>query len=515
MEINSETLRFILGIKVKQHRQTAGLSLKQLGERTSLSISYLSEIEKGKKYPKPEKIIQLAQGLETSYDDLVSLQLDDELNPVTALLNSPLFNDFPLKQFGIGLSDIFDLVTDSPSKAGAFVRTLLEIGRGYDMQVEHFLLASLRSYQKMHLNYFEELEGQAQAFRGQFPTGSDSYTISLAWLESLLLRQYHCSVSYDNFSDTPALNTLRSVCVSPSKLVVNSRLTPQQQKFVLAKEIGYRFLELDERALTSSWIKVESFEQVHNNFKASYFAGALLIPEANLLADLKQWLARQQFDGDALSQMMDQYDATPEMFVYRMSQLMPHHLGLHKMHYMRLHNEAGVDNYTIAKELNTTNVFTPRGIGPSEHHCRRWVAIGLLKEVGERQAAGEAPKLAIAAQRSHFIDQNQTFFNIAVVRPLSLGQNSNTGMALGFLMDDRFNETVGFGTDTAVPQMDVHETCERCPLTDCESRVAAPALYQKKQQQTIREQALQQYVEHHLDQPQRENPDTQPLQDTH
>lgn len=309
MQINSESLRFILGIKVKQHRQAAGLSLKQLGERTSLSISYLSEIEKGKKYPKPEKIIQLAQGLGVSFDELVSLQLDDELNPVTALLNSPLFNDFPLKQFGIGLSDVFDLVTDSPSKAGAFVRTLLEIGRGYDMQVEHFLLASLRSYQKMHLNYFEEIEGQAEAFRTQFPVAEP--VISLAWLESLLLNQYQCRVSYDDFSATPELQTLRSLCVSPNKLVVNSRLMPQQQKFVLAKEIGYRFLELEERALTSSWIKVESFEQVHNNFRASYFAGALLIPEAVLLTDLKAWLANKAFDGDALSRMMDRYDATP------------------------------------------------------------------------------------------------------------------------------------------------------------------------------------------------------------
>lgn len=495
MQINSESLRFILGIKVKQHRQAAGLSLKQLGERTSLSISYLSEIEKGKKYPKPEKIIQLAQGLGVSFDELVSLQLDDELNPVTALLNSPLFNDFPLKQFGIGLSDVFDLVTDSPSKAGAFVRTLLEIGRGYDMQVEHFLLASLRSYQKMHLNYFEEIEGQAEAFRTQFPVAEP--VISLAWLESLLLNQYQCRVSYDDFSATPELQTLRSLCVSPDKLVVNSRLMPQQQKFVLAKEIGYRFLELEERALTSSWIKVESFEQVHNNFRASYFAGALLIPEAALLTDLKAWLANKEFDGDALNRMMDRYDATPEMFVYRMSQLMPHHLGLHKMHYMRLHNKAGVDQFHIAKELNTTTVFTPRGIGPSEHHCRRWVAIGLLNEVGERQAAGEDPKLAIAAQRSHFIAQNQTFFNIAVVRPLSLGQNSNTGMALGFLMDERFNDTVAFSEDPAVPQMDVHETCERCPLTDCASRVAEPTLHISQQQQLDREQALQTYLDHH------------------
>ena len=68
MTINSESLRFILGIKVKQYRQAAGLSLKQLAQRNELSISYLSEIEKGKKYPKPEKIILLADALGKSYE---------------------------------------------------------------------------------------------------------------------------------------------------------------------------------------------------------------------------------------------------------------------------------------------------------------------------------------------------------------------------------------------------------------------------------------------------------------
>lgn len=496
MEINSESLRFILGIKIKQYRQEAGLSLKQLSERTRLSISYLSEIEKGKKYPKPEKIILLAQGLDKSFDDLVSLQLDDELNPITALLNSPLFKDFPLQQFGIGLTDLFDLVTDSPSKAGAFVRTLLEIGRGYDMQVEHFLLASLRSYQKMHLNYFEELEEQAMAFRRDHGIEPEA-VISLEWLESLLLEQYRCRVEYDDFQQLDDLHSLRSICVSPRKLVVNSRLMPQQRKFVLAKEIGYRYLALAERALTSSWIKVESFEQVYNNFKASYFAGALLIQEPVMLQDLRDWLSQPTFDGDRLSTMMDRYDATPEMFVYRMSQLMPHHFGLHRMHYMRLHNEVGVDKYEIAKELNTTNVFIPRGIGPSEHHCRRWVSVTLLKEVGERQQAGESPQVAIAAQRSRFIAQDQSFFNIAVVRPLSLGQNSNTGMTLGFLIDDHFKETAAFWDDPGVPRMDVHETCERCPLTDCQSRVADPILHQARQKQHNREKALQRYLENH------------------
>ena len=94
MEINSDSLRLILGIKVRQFRQQAGLSLKQMAVKSGLSISYLSEIEKGKKYPKPEKIFQIAQGLGKSFDELVSLQLDEDQNPLASLLNSPVFREF-------------------------------------------------------------------------------------------------------------------------------------------------------------------------------------------------------------------------------------------------------------------------------------------------------------------------------------------------------------------------------------------------------------------------------------
>lgn len=494
MEINSETLRFILGVKIKQFRQTAGFSLKELSEKTSLSISYLSEIEKGKKYPKPEKIVQLAYALNVTFDELVSLQLDDELNPLSALLNSPVLKDFPLQQFGIGLADIFDLVNDSPSKAGAFVRTLLEISRGYDMNVEHFLLASLRSYQKMHHNYFEELEAAAADFRIQNKIASSS-GISQSWLESLLRDEFQCKITYDDFGQSPDLQPLRSISPSPKKLWINSKLLPQQKKFILARELGYRMLKLKERATTSSWIKVETFEQIFNNFKASYFAGALLIPEQEIVKDLNTWLKHETFNGDALTLLMHKYDSTPEMFLYRMSQVMPSHFKVRKMHYMRLNHELEHDSFHITKELNLTNVFIPRSIGPGEHQCRRWAATAGLKQLAKE--THEPNEVRVSAQRSTFVERGKTFFNIAVVRSKSLGGNTNTGMTLGFLIDDQFKEQAAFWNDPDVQESEVNETCERCPFQNCESRVSEPTLFNALERQKSRENSLEAFMSDH------------------
>ncbi|TXR54257.1 helix-turn-helix domain-containing protein [Reinekea thalattae] len=492
MEINSESLRFVLGLKIKQFRQSENLSLKQLSQLTSLSISYLSEIEKGKKYPKPEKIATLAHALNRSFDDLVSLKLDDELNPLTALLESPVLKEFPLQQFGIGLPDIFELVNDSPSKAGAFIRTLLEISRGYDMNVEHFLLASLRSYQKMHLNYFADLEEAASSFRAANAI-EETTVISQEWLENILRNEFGCDIQYGDFNEHPDLQPLRSISPTPKKIWINSRLYPQQQKFVLAREIGYRFLKLKERATTSSWIKVETFDQVFNHFKVSYFAGALLIPEQNIIADLEIWLQNSEFDGAALTTLMQKYDSTPEMFLYRMSQVMPTHFGLHKMHYMRLNHKLNSNSFHITKELNLTNVFIPRSIGPGEHQCRRWAATSGLKQLAEHP--DPMNEVQVSAQLSTFVSQGQTFFNIAIVRAKSLDDRTNTGMTLGFIIDDNFKQKAAFWNDKQVPNSEVNETCERCPVNDCESRVAPPSIYNAQKKQRSRERSLAAFIE--------------------
>ncbi|PJA97725.1 MAG: transcriptional regulator, partial [Ignavibacteriales bacterium CG_4_9_14_3_um_filter_34_10] len=61
MDKKRNHIKLILGLKLKQLRQEKHLSLIEVASKSSLSVSYLNEIEKGKKYPKVEKIAQLAQ----------------------------------------------------------------------------------------------------------------------------------------------------------------------------------------------------------------------------------------------------------------------------------------------------------------------------------------------------------------------------------------------------------------------------------------------------------------------
>ncbi len=500
MDVNSENLRLILGVKLQQLRQQRGYALKDLAAEAKVSISYLSEIEKGKKYPSPEKIIQIAKALGVSFDELVTVKVNEELNPLTAILNSPLLQEFPFQLFGIEPRAIVDLVKHAPEKAGALLRTLLDVGQNYDMKVEQFLFAALRSYQKMRENYFEEVEKAAQTFIAihRWPVEPP---LALQRMQEVLVREYHYDLDEKTLQAYPELQNFRSIWIGGKRprLVLNEKLMPVQKAFILGRELGYCYLKLKERATTSSWLRVESFEQVLNNAQASYFSGALLINRDLLRQELAEFFKKTRWQGEAFLRLMRRYRATPEMFLYRLSELLPTFFGLKEMFYLRFNHVAGSEEYQLTKELNMSRVLVPHGIGLNEHYCRRWLSVRLLKELAERQKRREAGGILVGVQRSRFIDSDAEFFVITMTRPLALTEHANSSITLGFLLNDEFKKTVRFWDDRAIPRFEVNETCERCGLSPeaCRERVAPPVTYEKKREQKRREQALQKLMTDH------------------
>ncbi|HKF41549.1 MAG TPA: helix-turn-helix domain-containing protein [Thermoanaerobaculia bacterium] len=489
--LDGEQLRYILGLKLKTLRKERGRPLKAIAARSGLSVSYLSEIEKGKKYPKPGKLIELARALDVPFDSLVTLQVGEELDPVKAVFSSSLLREFPFDLFGVEPQDLFDLVTQDPTKAGALLRTFLEVGRIYDVHAEHFLLAALRSYQQMHANYFEELEDAAASLR-RARGWSGRTPPSFSRLRAVLERDYGYELDVETLPADPDLKSLRSVFRDGPRprLLVNGRLMPSQKAFVAAREIGYRVLGLKERPATSTWIKVESFEQVLNNFKASYFAGALLIGRDVLREDLARFFARPKWDGAALADGMRRYDATPETFFYRLTQLVPRFFGLREIFFMRFSQSPRTGGPALTKVFNLSRVPVPHGVGSAETYCRRWPVLRLLHDMSRRGKRRGGP--AVMAQRSRFLDTGAEFFVIAMARPLALTDGASSSVSLGFLLDDALREKIRFWDDPAVPRSDVNLTCERCRLvpSECHDRAAPPVLHDRQQQQSRKEEAL-------------------------
>jgi len=497
--ISGEYLKLLFGLKLKQVRQDKKLSLKNISEKTHLSVSYLSEIESGKKYPKPEKLITLSQALEIPFDELVSMNVGKTLNPLMELLESPLIREFPFQMFGINIRNLIDLATNSPHKSGALVRTLSEFMRSYDMRVEHFLFAALRSYQKYHKNYFEDIEKEVVSFQKSCGLSS-SPPISYDELKKVA-KSLGCEIDIDSLSNYPELLSLRSVFVEgdPDKLLINPKLLPSQKAFIIGREIGYRVLKLKNRPKTSSWIKIESFDQILDNFKASYFSGALHISQKDLVKDLQKFFSQKTWKPDHLLEIMHKYQVTPEMFLYRLSQIIPKHFGIDEIYYLRFSTSDEPDRYHLTKELNMSPLGMPSGINLREHYCRRWLAISQLKDTGcgksSHKPSEKKPNIPIIdAQRSRFIDQGLDIFNISTVRPLILNNQVFSSMTIGFVITDKFKKTVKFWNDSSILDAEVNETCERCCLKEehCSERASESKIYAKKEKIKTREIHLNQ-----------------------
>ncbi|MEO1626661.1 MAG: helix-turn-helix domain-containing protein, partial [Bacteroidota bacterium] len=394
--------RIIFGLKVKQLRQEKGLSFADLSKQSGLSISYLNEIEKGKKFPKAAKIVDLAAALDTQAEELTDRKLSGSLAPVGDLLHSNFLNELPLDLFGIELSKVVEIIANAPLRVGAFISTLMDLARNFSLREENFYQGALRSYQEMHYNYFEDIEEAASRFveEYQLPKGR---AVPLHLLIGILEDTYGYKIVENGLEEYPELQHLRAVYIQQkNRLLLQSGLTQTQRAFQLAKELGFQYLELGERSASSSLLKVRSFEEVLNHFRAAYFGVAILIHRDSFKSDLQSFFARKTWDGQAFIGLMKKYRASPEMLFQRLTNLIPRFFGLEMLFSLRFKHDPVEDSFQIDKELHLNRHHHPHGNQISEHYCRRWMSLSLLKDLHQMQTDGKYVDTIVGAQRSRY-----------------------------------------------------------------------------------------------------------------
>jgi transcriptional regulator with XRE-family HTH domain len=489
MAISQENVKLIFGLKVRQLRMEKGLSFAQLSKKTGLSASYLNEIEKGKKYPKIEKINRLSETLEVSFDDLVSLKLSKKLAPLGELLKSNLFKELPLELFGIEPAHLLDLLSNAPAKLGAFLSTLIEISRNYGLRVESLYLNMLRSFQEMHDNYFESIEEVVEAFRIQF-FKEVSFPYKFEQLQKILNSEYNYQVLPNGLEYQQELKALRSMTIPGDipQLLMNPKLTESQKLFTMAKELGYQNLKLTPRPFTSSWISVNSFEEVLNNYKASYFACALALPEKAIVEDLKIFLSQLKFNPGLLLDILETYKCTPEMLMHRMTNLLPKVFGVKELFFLRF-STSNEKTFKLTKEMHLSGLHNPHGTALDQHYCRRWASIEILKEL-RNQEGNEQDRVNCKVQRSQYVNSDNEYLIFSLAKPSNKNIGQNSSVSIGLLITPAMKRQVKFHNDPAIPIRIVNETCETCPLYDCNERAASPHVYEEAQRLNAMKKAV-------------------------
>ena len=87
-------------------------------------------------------------------------------------------------------------------------------------------------------------------------------------------------------------------------------------------------MQLKERSFETQLNKEASFEKLLNNFKASYFAAALLMPADALVADVKEMALQTEWSIDTIKDLLGKYQVTPETFLQRLTNILPKHFGV-------------------------------------------------------------------------------------------------------------------------------------------------------------------------------------------
>lgn len=484
--------RIIFGLKVRQFRMERGWNFEELAQRTGISISYLNEIEKGKKYPQANYRERLAEVLEVPYDFLVSPELTKEFAPLGELLHSKFLNELPLDLFGIGMQSLVEIIANDPAKVNAFISALLEIARVYALREEHFYFAALRAYQELRGNYFEEIELAAAEFVRNHAL-SENGGLTRQVLSEILEQEFQCSVNADGLGPYPMLHWLRSVYNPNSReILLNGRLNERQRCYQLAKELGFNVLNLNKRPLASNFLRVGSFEEVLNNYKAAYFAVAILVNRESFVRDIGDFFALPAWDAQVIAGLMAKYQASPEVFFQRFN-VLTRDFGLDKVFFQRVVHHLDTDEFEMDKELHLNRRHQPHASGLGEHYCRRWLSTSLLRELQGFQAqSGQLEAPLIGVQKATFLTTGEEYLCIGIAKPGHPTPGRNVSVTLGVLLDDHAKSRIHFWNDPAIPSRTVNVTCQRCSINDCVERAAPPKMIIRREERRKMEEILQQ-----------------------
>ncbi len=482
---NNTNKKLILGLKVKQHRVAKKMSFADLSEHSGLSVSYLNEIEKGKKYPKEDKLKVISNALNVSFEELSSFELKGGLAPVGELLKSNFLKELPLDLFGIELNKVVGIIANSPLKVGAFISTLVELSRTYEFKEESFYFRALRAYQEMHHNYFEDIEDEIEKFVVEFqlPIGS---AVPPDVLQNILKSKFGYKIKFDTIEKREALKNVRAISdVKKRTLHLNGNLNNMQKAFQLGKELGFLYLNLSNRPHSSVFTKTHSFEEVLNNFKASYFAVGILINKNSIIKDLEEWFSQTRLNPQFLINLAQKYKASSSVLFQRFN-VLPKYFGINNIFYLRTKHNLEQDSYLIDKELHLSKKHKPHANGLDESYCRRWLGMSALKVIKSNPGLDNLYLM----QKSKYIGTDEEYLVVANGRKNYPLTNMNTSVSVGMLLDEKARKTIRFSQDPNIPSKDVNVTCERCPKSDCQERVAPPVVIENLNKHTLIEQQI-------------------------
>ena len=272
-------------------------------------------------------------------------------------------------------------------------------------------------------------------------------------------------------------------------LLLSLDIDEPQKAFILAKEIAYNYLEITDRLYTFSWIKFDNFDQVLNNFYASYFAGALLIPRQKLIDELNLFLSKTNPKPEEMIALMSGFNVSPESFYQRLTNILPKDFQLKNLFFLRLSHQIGTDTYQIKKELHITNQQEPHANEMNEHYCRRWVSIRTIEE-----SLKQNKNHFFDAQISSYENSKNEYLVFSSATPDPFKVDCIRSISVGILITPGMKKKFKFIENDSLKKQIVGVTCETCAVKNCLERASPPIQLEQKMRHENTDLIVQQYM---------------------
>ncbi len=449
-----------IGRRLRELRLERGQQQADVARQLGVSPAYLNLIEKGKRTVQLPLLWKALSFFNVEMEPFMkSLGERSAPDALAKMLDEPL-----LRSLGITDEDLKDF--SGEPKRTAMLVALFNLYKNTRTQLDNVMsqLAE-NSTDKVRLGTsfgpFDEITDFLQAHKNWFPELEEA--AARVRVDHKLQRR----ILSDELVEVLKQRKVRVEFAAPGKgsvvrrydpkkrhLTMSTDLMEQPLKFQLAATIGLRVLDdsrLDERLSRAFGPKHGETERLIKIHLANYFAGALLLPYREFIAEVE----RTRYDVELLSSL---FEMSYEAVAHRVCNLAdPKRPGL-PMHFVRC-DVAG----NISKRYSATGLRFPEGTGS----CPKWAVHNaflnpsLITKQYSRMPDGMAyfcfAKVATQPKEGSLV--RGTTYSIG------LGTHAEAAKHLAYAQEMPF-------TDPARMAVPVGVSCRFCERTDCNQRAA-------------------------------------------
>jgi hypothetical protein len=149
--------------------------------------------------------------------------------------------------------------------------------------------------------------------------------------------------------------------------------------------------------------------------------------------------------------------------------------------FIRLTGSKDLQTFTMTKDLHLSQLHSPYNNELNEHYCNRWVSISSIKELRMSNGKKEGGAILADAQVSKYWNTDKEYLCISIAKPGFLDSTTGVSVTLGLLVTPKLKSVFHFISDPMLKYKEVHTTCERCGIRDCEARVAPPKIIESEE----------------------------------